>query len=200
MVFGKNAVTTIHGRSFGGLVVAHLAVTLVVCGGLLWLLPAPVSANGVPTIAVVPALDCAASADRAGDHQFTGDDAGLDAPDSCDDDDDDDDAPSGSDAALAVDECRTRVGDDVRHVIDVRIDPWISRTVDGHSLRGPPQDDERSSDADDDIDGDDDDPSAECSDLLPPATSRGTCFLATAEFLSVSSTRSSDLSLRAPPL
>src|SRR3954451_6290545 len=98
MVFDRNAVTTIHNRSFAGLVVAHLAVTLVVCGGLVLLLPTSGSSNGLPTMAVVPALDCAASADRAGDLQFTGDDAGLDAPDSCDDDDDDDDASTGSDA------------------------------------------------------------------------------------------------------
>jgi hypothetical protein len=185
-------------RSFAGLVVAHLAVTLVVCGGLLLLLPPARSSNDVPTIAVVPALDCAASADRAGDHQFTDDAAGLDAPDSCDDEDDDDDATTGSDAAIAVDQCRTRVGSDVLHIVHVKCNPWISRTVEGHSLRGPPADDETSSDAD--FDGDDDDPTPEDSIVLPPASSRATRFLSPAEFLSASSTRTSDLSLRAPPL
>jgi len=199
MVFGTNAMTTINTRSFAGLVVAHLAVTLVVCGGLVLLLPTPSSASGMPTIAVVPAPDCAASGDRAGDQQFTVDDAGLDAPDSCDDDDDDDDAPSGSDAAIAVDECRTCVRGDALHVVHVKLDPWISRTVDGHSLRGPPRDDETSSDLDD-IDTDDDDPSAESSDLPAPATSRETRSLRPAEFLDRSSTRSTSRSLRAPPV
>jgi hypothetical protein len=200
MVFGRNAVTTIPERSFAGFAAAPLAMTLVVCGGLLLLLPTTATANGAPAFAVVSALDCAASADRAGDQQFTADAAGLDAPDSCDDDDDDD-VPSGSDAAITVDECRTRLGDDVLRLLDIRIDAWISRTVEGHSLRGPPPDDQRSSDADDeDVDGDDDDPSAECFDLLPPAPHCAACFLTPAEFLSASSTRSSVLSLRAPPL
>lgn len=199
MVFGRNAVTTIPERSFAGLAVAPLAMTLVVCGGLLLLLPTVATANGAPTIAVVPALDCAAAADRAGDQQFLADPAGLDAPDSCDDDDDDD-APSGADAAITVDECRTRLGDHGLLLLEVEIDGWISRTVEGHSLRGPPSDDQRSSDADDDVDGDDDDPSAECSELLPPAPCCATCPLTFAEFVSTSSTRSSDLSPRAPPL
>jgi hypothetical protein len=199
MVFGSNAVTTTHERSFAGLVVAHLAVTLVVCGGLVLLLPATASSSGVPSIAVVPVFDCAASTDRAGDQQFT-DDADLDAPDSCDDDDDDDDAPTGSDAAIAIDDTRTTAADDVMELVQIEVGPWISRTVDGHSLRGPPAGDQNSSDADDDFDGDDDDPAAECSDLLPPATSRRTTVLTPVQFVRASSTRSSDLSLRAPPL
>jgi hypothetical protein len=199
MVFGRTAVTTTHERSFAGLVVAHFAVTLVVCGGLVLLLPTTASSNGVPTIAVVPVFDCAASADRAGDHRFT-DELGLDAPDSCDDDDDDDDAPTGSDAAIATDDTRTTAADDVMELVQIEVGPWISRTVDGHSLRGPPAGEQNSSDADDDFDGDDDDPAAECSDLLPPATNRRTTVLTRVQFVSASSTRSSGLSLRAPPL
>jgi hypothetical protein len=199
MVFGRNAVTTTPERSFAGLVVAHLAVTLVVCGGLVWLLPATASSSGVPAIAVVPVLDCAASADRAGDHRFS-DDAAFDAPDSCDDDDDDDDAPTGSDAAIAIDDTRTTAADDVMELVQIEVGPWISRTVDGHSLRGPPAGDQNSSDADDDFDGDDDDPAAECSVLLPPATSCRTTVLTPIQFVRASSTRSSNLSLRAPPL
>jgi hypothetical protein len=199
MVFARKLVTTIHGRSFAGLAVAHLAVTLFVCGGLVLLLPAPVSSTGAPMAAIVPALDCAASADRVEDHQVT-DDAGLDAPDSCDDDDDDDDAPSGSDAAIAIDEGRTASHDHQMEVVEIEVEPWISRDVDGHSLRGPPAGEPNSSDADDDVDGDDDDPAAECSDLLPPATSHRTFLFTPAQFVRASSTRSSDLSPRAPPL
>jgi hypothetical protein len=199
MAFGKNTVTTIHGRSFGGLLVAHLAVTLVVCGGLVLLLPTPASASSVPAItSVVSVLDCVASTDPAGTHEFTGKDASLDAPDSSDDDDDDD-ATTGADAAITVDQCRTPTRGDVLHVVHVKVGTWISRTVEGHSLRGPPTDDQTSSDADD-VDGDDDDPIAECPDLLPPATGRETCVLSPVQFVSASSTRSSDLSLRAPPL
>jgi hypothetical protein len=200
MVFGRNAVTTIHERSFAGLVVAPFAVALVVCGGFLLPLPIAASPNGAPTMAVVPAPDCAAPADRAGDQQFADNAAGLDAPDSWDDDDDEDDAPTGSDAAIVVDQHRPRVNGDVHLAVHVKIDPWSSRTVERRALRGPPQDGQRSSDADDDLDGDDDDPNAECSDPLPAPTRRATCFLIHAEFVSVSSTRSSGLSLRAPPL
>ena len=190
--------TTIQGRSFAGLVVAHLAVTVVVCGGLVVLLPAPALPQGLPaTIAAISATDSDAPADPA-DHQLTGDDSELSAPDS-DDDDDDDDAPAGSDAAMAVDPSRMIARSAAMETVGVEAEPWISRTVDGHSLRGPPRDDETSSDVDD-IDGDDDDPTADCSDLLPPATSRATCLLSPARFISASSTRSGDLSLRAPPL
>jgi hypothetical protein len=189
-------VTTIQERSFAGLVVAHLALTIVACGGLVLLLPIPVSSHGLATT-ISAVVDCSVDVRSSGDHQLTADDAELSAPDS--DDDDDDDAPSGSDVAVAVDTAQAISRDGVIHVVHVDIDPHISRTVDGHSLRGPPAEDQTSSDADD-IDGDDDDPTAECSDLLPPATSCETCFLAPAEFVSASSTRSSSLSLRAPPL
>jgi hypothetical protein len=192
-------VTTIQERSFADIVVAHLAVTLVVCGGLVLLLPVPAPAQGLPaTISVIAVTDCDASANSAADHQLAGDDAELSAPDS-DDDDDDDDAPTGSDAAVAVDACRSISHGDVVHTVHVEVESWLSRTVDGHSLRGPPSDDQTSSDADDDIDGDDD-PTAECYDLLPPANRCETCLLTPAEFVSASSTRSSGLSLRAPPL
>jgi hypothetical protein len=198
MVFDKDTVTTIQGRSFAGLVVAHLALTVVVCGGLVLLLPTPALSQGLPaTISPIAVTDCDASANSAGDHQVTADDGELSAPDS-DDDDDEDDAPTGSDAAIAVDQCRTITRGDMIEVVHIEVEPWISRTVDGHSLRGPPAGDQTSSDTDD-VDGDDDDPCAECPDLLPPATGCETCFFTPAEFLSVSSTRSSDLSLRAPP-
>jgi hypothetical protein len=199
MIFARNLVTTTHARSFAGLAVAHFAVTLVVCGGLLVLLPAPVSSSGVSLAAIVPALECAASADRAGNHRLGGD-AGLDAPDSCDDDDDDDDAPSGSDAAIVIDESRTTSHDHAMDVVHIEVEPWMSRSVDGHSLRGPPAGEPDSSDADDDFDGDDDDPAAECVDLAPPATTRRTFSFTPAQFVRASSTRSTDLSPRAPPL
>ena len=190
--------TTIQERSFAGLVVAHLALTVVVCGGLVVLLPTPAAANDVLTItSIVDVLDCVASADPVGEQQFTGNDASLDAPDSTDDDDDDD-APTGADAAIAVDQCRTPICGDWLHVAPINAEAWISRTVDGHSLRGPPADDDTSSDSD--FDGDDDDPTAEFSVLLPRPTGGESCLLTAPEFLSASSTRSSDLSPRAPPL
>ncbi len=198
MIFDNNAVTTIQERSFAGLVVAHLAVTLVVCGGLVLLLPAPSSAATLPAMAtVVPVLDCRSAADPAGGHQITGNDASLDSPDSSDDDDEDD-APTGADAAIAVDQCRTPVRGDVLHVVYIKVPTWISRTVEGHSLRGPPADDDTSSDTD--FDGDDDDPTAELSIPLPPPAGAESCLLTLVEFVGASSVRSTDLSPRAPPL
>jgi hypothetical protein len=190
-------VTTISERSSAGLAVGHLAMTLVVCGGLVLLLPAPAIANGAPTIAAVIAPGCAASADGAEDQQFTADGAGLDAPDSCEDDDDDD-APGGSDGAIAVDEIRTRVGNNARHGVHVKMDVWLSRAVEGHSLRGPPQNDQTSPDAD--IDGDDDDPSPESSTIRPATSSCDARLLRAADFLNASSFRFDNLAPRAPPL
>jgi hypothetical protein len=192
-------VITIRERSFAGLVVAQLALTGIVCGGLVLLLPMAALSQGLPaTISAISITDCDASANPAGNHALTSDDAELSAPDS-DDDNDDDEAPTGSDAAIAADECLTISHGDVSYDLHVEVDPWISRTVDGHSLRGPPADDQTSSDADD-LDGDDDDPAADYSVLLPPATSRQVSFLTPAEFVSASTSRCSSLSLRAPPL
>jgi hypothetical protein len=190
-------VTTIHDRSFPGLAVAHLAVTFGVCAGLLFVLPTGRLPAAMPTIAVVPALDCVAAAERAADHQLTGDAAALDAPNSCDDDDEDD-TPIGSDAAVAVHQCSTVVGRDVLHVIDLEIDACLSRTIDSYSLRGPPAGDETSSDPE--VDADDGDPVPEDSIGLPPASTGESCCFTASEFLSASSIPSSDFSLRAPPL
>jgi hypothetical protein len=189
--------TTFHERSFAGLVVAHLTVTLVVCGGLVLLLPSPALSQGLPaTITTIAVTDCDGAANPAGDHQLTGDDAALSSPDS-DDDDDDDDAPTGADAAIAVDQCRTITRGDVMDIVHIEAEPWTSCTVDGHSLRGPPSDDDTS---DDDFDGDDNDPTAEIAVPLPPPTAGESCPLAPVQFVSASSFRSSDLSPRAPPL
>jgi hypothetical protein len=191
-------VTTIRERSFAGLVMAQLALTGVVCGGLVLLLPTAALSQGLPaTISAISVTDCDASAAPAGDHQLTDDGCALSAPDS-DDDDDDDDAPTGSDAAIAVDHDRAITRSDLMEVVHIEVDPWISCTVDGHSLRGPPADDQTSSDADD-SGGDDDEPSVESSGPPAAATSRETCSLTPLEFLTPSSTRSSVLSLRAPP-
>jgi hypothetical protein len=169
MKFGRSAVTTTHERSFAGIVVAHLAVTLVVCGGLVLMLPAPVAANGAPAIAsVIPVFDCVASADPAQEQQFSNN-ASLDAPDSSDDD-----------------------------VVHTKVEPWISRAVEGHSLRGPPPDDDDTS-SDDDYDGDDNDPTAEISVPLPPPTAGESCPLTIITVVGHSSVRSSGSSLRAPP-
>jgi hypothetical protein len=199
MIFSSSAVTTIHGRSFAGVVVAHLAVTLVVGAGLVLLLPVPTLAEGFPAaISMIATHPCHGSAESTRGHQLIGDDAELTAPDS-DDDDDDDDAPTGSDAAIAVDHCRTTARGDVSDLVHVEAESWVSRTVEGHSLRGPPSDDDTSSDADDDYDNDDD-PCAEYSAPREPEISHVLWILTPAEFVSTSSTRTSDLSPRAPPL
>jgi hypothetical protein len=190
-------VTTIQGRSIAGLVAAHLALTVVVCGGFVWLPPAPAPSHDFRTT-LSAVFDCSTSADSSRDHQLTGETAALNAP-ACDADDDDDGAPTGSDAAITVDHCRTITRGDLLEVVHVEADPWISRTVDGHSLRGPPADDDTSSDADLDNDNDDD-PCAEYSAPLPPVSSHELWTLAPAAFVSISSVRSSNLSLRAPPL
>jgi hypothetical protein len=175
----------------------HIVLTVAVCGGLVLLLPVPPSSHGLPA-AISPVVDCSAPLDASGGPQLAADDAELSAPDS-DDDDDDDDAPSGSDVAIAAEPAQAISHGDVIHVVHVEAESWISRTVDGHSLRGPPADDQTSSDADD-IDGDDDDPTAEYSALVPPVITRRACVLTPAVFVSVSSIRSSSLALRAPPL
>jgi len=173
-------------------------VTLVVCGGLVVLLSTPVAANGAPAItSIIPVFDCVASADPAREQQFSNNDASLDAPDSSDDDDDDD-APTGSDAAIVVDHCRTPDRGDVLHVVHTKVEGWISRSVEGHSLRGPPQDDDDTS-SDDDYDGDDNDPTVEFSVPLPPPATGESCLLTVITFVGHSTVRSSGSSLRAPP-
>jgi hypothetical protein len=190
-------VTPIQERSFAGLVMAHLAAPVVVCGGLVLLLPTPSWSQGQPaTISAIPITDCDAPANPAGDHQLAGDAGELTARDS--DDDDNHDAPTGSYAAIAVEQCRSIIRGDVVDVVHIELNSWIPRTVDGHSLRGPPADDDASSDAD--FDGDDNDPTAEFSDPLPPPTAGESCPLAPVEFIGPSSVRSSGSSLRAPPL
>jgi hypothetical protein len=202
LVFRTNAVTTIAERSFAGLAVAHFAMMLVVCGGLLLLLPIAASTNGVPAMAGVPALDCAAPANRAGDSQLTDDAAGLDAPDSCDDEDDDDhgddDSASGSGQAIAASHRIPANHHAVSQLVHVDSDAHRLRPLDAHSLRGPPQNEETSPDAD--VDGDDDDPSPEHSVVRPAASSCDASLRRAADFLSASSIRFSVLSLRAPPL
>lgn len=199
MVPGTYPGASSPGRSLTSLVLAHLAVTLVVCGGFVLLLPTPAFSQGAPaTILIVPLTDCDGSGYSAAHHQLTGDDAELSAPDS-DDDDDDDDAPSGSDVAIAADDCRTVAYGHVVEVVHMEAEPCISQTVDGHSLRGPPVDDKTDSDTDVDTDGDDD-PCAEYTELLPPTSRRQLWILTLTEFARPSQARFRHLSLRAPPL
>jgi hypothetical protein len=199
MVPGTHLRASSPGRSFTSLVLAHLAVTLVVCGGFVLLLPTPAMSQGLPaTISIVPLTDCDGSGYSTTSHQLTGDDAELSAPDS-DDDDDDDDAPTGSDVAIAADDCRTVSHGHVMEVVHMAAEPCISRTVDGHSLRGPPAGEKTDSDTDVDTDGDDD-PCAEYAELLPPASHHQLWTLTLADFVRISSTRTRHLSLRAPPL
>jgi hypothetical protein len=204
--FVSSPVTSIHERSFAGLAVAHLTMTLVVCGGLLLLLPASVSASGAATIGIVPAGACAASPDRVGDQEFTANAAGLDAPDSCNDEDDeddgDDDSSGGSGQAIAASHHTPANHNDVSHLVHLDSDTHRRRPLDAHSLRGPPQTDERSDErsSDADVDGDDDDPRPEHSVILPAASRSDASLRGAADFLSPSSTRFSNISLRAPPL
>jgi hypothetical protein len=193
MLSDTSTVSTTSERSFAGLALAHLAATLVVCGGLVLLVPAPALAQGArAAIAPITVLECADSGRPAGDHQLSRT-AELSSPAS----NDDDHAPTGSDTAIAVDQCRMITRGDVMHVVQIEAEPWISHTVDGHSLRGPPADDDTS---DDDFDGDDNDPTAELAVPLPPPTAGESCPVTPVQFTRLSSVRSSGSSLRAPPV
>ena len=141
--------TTIRRRSFAGPALAQFASTFVVCAGLVLLLPAPVSSDH-DALTDDPSV-CADSPDSSRDHQWT-DDAGLNSPDSCDDDgedddDGDDDSSGGSGHAISAGERLAANFNDSFHLFHVQTDPRVFRPLDAHSLRGPPADDQKSSDA-----------------------------------------------------
>jgi hypothetical protein len=193
----RSALTTIPCRSFAGPVLGQFAYTLVVCIGLVLLLPAPVASDrGAST--GVDASFCAALPDPPGGHQLT-DDLTVDAPDSCDDDDGDDDdgdedGPSGSGHAISASH-RLASHDDTFHVLHVDIDPRIYRPLDAHSLRGPPAFHQESTDVDDD-----DDDSLGAHHAVPPAAakSREADVLSRLHFFRAASIDSGN-ALRAPP-
>lgn len=195
----ETALTTIRHRSFAGPRRAQFASTLVVCAGLLLLLAATMSSDRDALSATDPSA-CADSPDAPRDHQWT-DDAGINAPDSCDDDDSDndgdDEGAGGSGQAIAATQrAATHLGDAFR-ILHVQIDRRAVRPLDAHSLRGPPSVHQESSDAD--VDDDDDDDSLGAHHSAPlAANSREPDLLASANPFHSTSTGSGH-ALRAPP-
>jgi hypothetical protein len=151
--------TTIRPRSIAGPALAQLALMLVVCAGLVMLLPVPAPSDHDDSSAADPSL-CAAPTDQSRDQQLTGN-ATLNDPDSCDDDDDgdddgdDDDGPDGSGQALASAHRGDPHLDAAFHIIHLEADRRPYRPLGAHSLRGPPSLNQESNDAD--VDDDDDD-------------------------------------------
>jgi hypothetical protein len=113
---------------------AHVAFTLVLCSGLLFIAQAPQASAGEPIVAGF-AAGCVA-VQPAGDPGTWTAGLALDSPDSSDDDSDGD-APGG-DAAIPVETQQLAVAAHCSDAVWLAIQPWLSRTVDGHSLRGPP--------------------------------------------------------------
>jgi hypothetical protein len=126
--------------------------TFVLCAGLAALM---LSASSAPSAPSAPdavaawASFAGASSDQTPEaHDWTDDRAALDSPDSSDEDGDDDPdaAPGGMQSAprpIAL------FGDRV-HGVHAELEPWSSRTQDGHSLRGPPRGNQDSSNEDHD--------------------------------------------------
>jgi hypothetical protein len=160
--------TTIPCRSFSGPGLAQFASTLLVCAGLVLLLPEPVASDRAGSSEAGTSV-CVAPPHGAQNHQWTAD-VSVDAPDSCDDEDDDDDgdddSSGGSGQAIAASH-RTAHFEDASHVVHVDVVTHMFRPLDAHSLRGPPSDDQESSDAD--VDDDDDDDAQTASHAVPPA-------------------------------
>jgi hypothetical protein len=156
----RSALTTIRPRSIAGPVLAQFALMLVVCAGLVLLLPVPVSSDHDGSNDADTSL-CAAPTDPSRGHQLT-DGATVNDPDSCDDDDDgdddgdDDDGPDGSSQALASAHRGDPHLDAAFHIVRIEADRRPYRPLDAHSLRGPPSLNQESNDADVDDDDDDD--------------------------------------------
>jgi hypothetical protein len=114
----------------------HLASTLVVCGGFLLLVPAEASAAAGSATATFAFALATAPATPAS-QQLTGGALDTEPADSSDNDDDDD--VVGGDAAIAVGSSHALSSGDPTHLIHVDVEWWLSHTMDGHSLRGPPR-------------------------------------------------------------
>jgi hypothetical protein len=121
----------------------------VLCAGLAALMLSASSASSAPNAVAAWASFAGASSDQTPEaHDWTNDRTALDSPDASDEDGDDDPdaAPGGMQASprpMAV--FRDRV-----HAVHADLEPWSSRTQDGHSLRGPPYGTLDSSNGDDD--------------------------------------------------
>jgi hypothetical protein len=155
----RSALKTIRPRSIAGPALAQFASMLVVCAGLVMLLPVPVSSDHDDSNDADPSI-CSASTGSTRGHQLT-DGATLNDPDSCDDDDDgdddgdDDDGPDDSGQALASAHRGDPHLNAAFHIIQIEADRRPFRPLDAHSLRGPPSLNQESNDAD--VDDDDDD-------------------------------------------
>ncbi len=156
----RSALNTIRPRSIAGPVLAQFALTLVVCAGLVMLLPVPVSSDHDDS-SDADASICTGSTGSTRGQQLT-DGATINDPDSCDDDDDgdddgdDDDGPDGSGQALASAQRGAPHLDVAFHIDQIETDRRPYRPLDAHSLRGPPSLQQDSTDADVDDDDDDD--------------------------------------------
>src|SRR5438067_4564429 len=89
MDISRRALTTIPCRSLGGAQLAQFASTLLVCAGVVLLLPTPASSDH-DALSESGASVCVDSPNPSPDHQWT-DGVAINAPDSCDDEDEDDD-------------------------------------------------------------------------------------------------------------
>jgi hypothetical protein len=127
-----------------------------VCAGLVLLLPEPVSSDH-DLVSDAGTTVCNPLRDASPNHEWTND-AGINAPDSCDDDEDDDDgdddSAGGSGHAIAGSHHEPAHLDAALHLVHVDVDFRVFRPLDAHSLRGPPSIHQESSDAD--VDDDDD--------------------------------------------
>jgi hypothetical protein len=127
--------------------------TLVVCGGLPLLIHAA-GASAADPLSSSMASACFFLAD-GGDQPVFVNSATINDPDDSDDDGDDD-APGG-DAAIVIDVHHQTSFALLEEQIHVPVPIWMSRTQDGHALRGPPSGDDDNSLSDDEDDDDDDD-------------------------------------------
>jgi hypothetical protein len=196
----RSALTTIPCRSCSGPGLAHFASTLLVCAGLVLLLPEPVSSER-DGLSEAGTSVCAASHDTSQDHQWT-DGVAVNPPDSCDDEDDDDDgdddSSGGSGQAIGASHHIPHL-DAALHGLHADIDRHMFRPLDAHSLRGPPSIRQESTDADvDDDDDDDDSLGGHHSGPLAAANSREPQLFSIVQFFRVPSIGSGN-ALRAPP-
>jgi hypothetical protein len=200
MDLDRSALTTITRQPFSGSEIAQVASTLLVCAGLVLLLPAPVSSDR-DTLTETGTTVCAERPDAPGNHQWTNG-AVVEAPDSCDDEDDDDDgdddSSGGPGQVIAASQRIPAHHNDASHVVQVDSDAHTFHPLDAHSLRGPPAGQKESSDADVDDDDDDDDSLGAHHSVLRAAAHRTPHSLSTVDAFHSAAIGSSQ-ALRAPP-
>jgi hypothetical protein len=111
-----------------------LAVALMVCGGLT--LAAAVVLERAEHVASTLSLKCGASTPLPCELKQGDVDDNRDPTDSSDDDDDDDD--DSPDMLVASAPGRAHDNREAWSTLHERFENWVSMTMDGHSLRGPP--------------------------------------------------------------